>query len=93
MLVKRIELRKKYISGFDDINSKIDIEIYDLDRCLTIKEGNEITGRMMFQFEGMKLGLEMSGYQVSVEKIINIDMVTGKTREEIISEQEDFYEG
>lgn len=80
MLIKNFEIRRKYINGFDAEIPEISVELYDLDRKIAIIEGNEVTDRMAQKIEGIELGLQMAGYSTNIERVIEVDMVTEKTR-------------
>lgn len=84
MLVKTFEIRRRYLNGFDNPQTVI-IEIVDLDRKLVIMTGNEVSERIMTQFKGMTIGLEMAGYLVDVERTIEIDETNGNTRISVLN--------
>lgn len=84
MLVKTFEIRRRYLNGFDNPQNVI-IEIVDVDRKLSILMGDEVNERIMVQFKGVTLGLEMAGYLVDVERTIEIDETNGNTRISVLS--------
>lgn len=84
MLVKTFEIRRRYLHGFDNPQTVV-IEVVDVDRKLTVLIGNEISERIMTQFKGMTIGLEMAGYIVDVERTIEIDETNGNTRISVLN--------
>lgn len=85
MLVKKIELRRIYENGFNDEYSPRSTEIYDLDRDISILKGNEVADRILIMLDGITLGLEMAGYSVDVERVIEIDGTNGNTRISVLN--------
>ena len=85
MLVKKLELRRIYENGFNDEYSPRSTEIYDLDRDISILKGNEVADRILIMLDGITLGLEMAGYSVDVERVIEIDGTNGNTRISVLN--------
>lgn len=79
MLVKQLEIRRVYPNGFDDNSQKI-VSIYDLDREISILSGDEVVERILTTFNGIVIGLEMAGYSVNVERVVEVDGLNGNTR-------------
>lgn len=80
MLIKNLEIRKHYTEGFDGDPSTIITEIYDLDRSTSIIGGVEVIDRIKAKLDGFILGMQLAGYSVNVERVLEVDETNGATR-------------
>lgn len=80
MLIKTLKIIHRYDRGFNDELSNISVEIYDVDRNVKLLEGDYVREQMSAVIKGIKLGINIAGYQVEILPIEEYDEVTGLTR-------------
>lgn len=80
MLIKTLKVVNRYETGFLDTSSNITVEIYDVDRGVKIIEGDIVRDQMNEVLKGIKIGINMAGYQVVVLPVEEIDSVTKAVR-------------
>lgn len=80
MLIKTLKVINHYESGFLDKSSKITVEIFDVDRNVKIIEGDIARDNMNEVLKGIKIGINMAGYQVAVLPIEEHDDLTKAVR-------------
>lgn len=80
MLVKTLKVINHYETGFLDNASKITVEVFDVDRGIKIMEGDMIHDQMNEVLKGIKVGINIAGYQVIFLPVEEHDEVTKAVR-------------